>query len=33
MYNIQKLPLNKDFLDKGIIKKTILANRALAELN
>ena len=33
MYNIQKLPLNKDFLDKEIIKKTILANRALAELN
>lgn len=33
MYKIQKLPLNINFLDKKIIKKTILANRALAELN
>lgn len=33
MYKIQKLPLNNDFIDKKIIKKTILANRALAELN
>lgn len=33
MYKVEKLPLNKDFFNKKIIKKAILANRALAELN